>query len=412
MAAKYGTFATTTQAAGNTVVVSDVGFQPTFIIFWWSGTTSATDAITGEDHKMGFGVAVSSSDRRCIATQSDDGAATSATDHAHRDDACIATMSTAGAVDGLMDLQSMDAGGFTLVIDDAFPASYIISYLAVSGDSAKTGLITMPGANGNQDTTGLGFDPNGVIFFGVISASIPNATGVDSTMFIGAASGASNQASIVGGADDALVTMKSNHNSNSSECIQYLSAAVGAPASRATFVGFITDGFTINWLERTGTRYVHYLAFKVPFFKVDNLLSRTDTTATAETGLGFPPVGLMFFSPMVAETTVDTVASGHQFSIGGANSPTSRGLQLISDRDNVADAEVNTGIEYDAVYSNISATGSLIALMDIQSFDADGFTFVMDDAEDTSAKFVWYMAFGSAAAAGTILRQMMAHHGD
>ena len=50
-----------------------------------------------------------------------------------RNDAVVAVMTAAGVVDGLLDLQSFDSDGFTLVVDDVMPRDQRISYLALGG---------------------------------------------------------------------------------------------------------------------------------------------------------------------------------------------------------------------------------------------------------------------------------------
>jgi hypothetical protein len=120
----------------------------------------------------------------------------------------------------------------------------------------------------------------------------------------------------------------------------------------------------------------------------------------------------MFISHGQAESTSDTIQNEDRLSIGAFSSLTARGAQGILDENGVTDSEVTTAIEFDEVYVNVSTASAIDGLMDVKSIDADGFTMVMDDA-DPAAAFVWYAAFGPAAAAGgTILRQMMAHHGD
>jgi hypothetical protein len=214
-----------------------------------------------------------------------------------------------------MDLQSMDSGGFTLVIDDAFPESIIVSYFAVGGSDVAnvvSGQFQEPASTGDQDITDVGFEPSGVIFFGVNNTSAPNATGVDSHSFIGAASGPSNQGVLAGGSDDG--------SANSA----------------------------------------------------------------------------VFLAPMAAEDVLGTIVTPQQYSIGGANSPSSRGAQFISDRHNQASSINYTGIEYDEVYINvIASSGAITGLMDLVSFDTNGMTLVMDDA-DPGIRFFWYMAFGPA----------------
>jgi hypothetical protein len=47
------------------------------------------------------------------------------------------------------------------------------------------------------------------------------------------------------------------------------------------------------------------------------------------------------------------------------------------------------------------AAGSIDALMDVNSVDADGFTFIMDDAVPASPANAWVVMVGETAAADT-----------
>src|SRR3990172_7286522 len=120
---KAGAFNTGTAAAGNTVVVSDVGFTPKVVLFWWAGTPSGVDAVQRLTHRRGFGVAVSPTDRRCMGSLAEDTPTSMNTNSAQHNAACIIRLDTDGTTSGLMDLQSFDTDtGFTLIVDEQFSA--------------------------------------------------------------------------------------------------------------------------------------------------------------------------------------------------------------------------------------------------------------------------------------------------
>ena len=66
-----------TVTAGNDQSVTGVGFQPTIVMFWWSGSTATIDALSGGTYNVGFGAAISSSSRFCVMGCSEDGQGTS-----------------------------------------------------------------------------------------------------------------------------------------------------------------------------------------------------------------------------------------------------------------------------------------------------------------------------------------------
>lgn len=400
LSSKVGSFNTGVGAAASTVVVTGLGFTPKCILFWWSGRSEAVDTIGRASHYRGFGVAVSATDRRAICSRSADASASSSSQSAHEAAACILSVTSTGpAIDGQIDLQSMDADGFTLVVDDQMPRDLRVHYLALGGDSLtnmESGVFTEPGAIGNQDITALAFQPDCVLLFSAgIAADAPGAA-VDSTMMLGAATGPSNRGVWMGGGNNGGGTMQTINYCISSECIALPVANMISTTGRADFVSFLSNGFRVNWTERALSRRVHFLALKGGNYRVDNLLSRTDGADIAETGFGFQPTSALFLSHGQAESTSDTIQNNDRLSIGAFSSLTDRGAQATLDEHNLADSEVTTAIEFDEVYANISASSTIDGLMDVKSIDADGFTMVMDDA-DPSAAFVWYVAFGLAA---------------
>lgn len=411
---KVGSFNTGTAAAGNTVVISDVGFEPKVLLFWWSGRTESIDTIGRATHLRGFGVAVSATGRWAVTNNSVDAVSDGDTQRYAHDAACIILVSATPALNGALDLQSLDSGGYTLVVDTQMGVNIRVHYLALGGDSitdVATGAFAEPAATGDQDITGLSFQPEFVLFGGD-SATTPPTGNSHSTMTIGAAVSSSQQGVWTAIGENAAATTDAVSYCTDNECIAFpLTNATGV-AARADFVQFLTDGFRITWLERNALRNIFFLAMAGGDYRVENLLTQTDTTTDiAETGFGFSPSAGLFVSHGQVESTLDTVQAHDRLSIGAFSSLTERGAQGVLDEDNVADTEVTTAIEFDAVYVNISTGSAVDGLMDVKSLDSDGFTCIMDDADPAQA-FVLYAAFGPAEAGGGILRQIMAHHGD
>jgi len=146
--------------------ITGVGFQPKVVLFWWSGSTASSDTVAGGTYLLGFGAAVSSTSRWNVCAVSEDALATSNTRRGQYDTECISTFDADGSWDGRMDFVSMDADGFTLVVDDAFANEYRISYLALGGDdltNVALGAKQTPAATGNYATAGVGFQPDALI---------------------------------------------------------------------------------------------------------------------------------------------------------------------------------------------------------------------------------------------------------
>jgi hypothetical protein len=408
--AAAGTLNVSTAAAGNTVVVSGLldgqsgqSFTPVCVLFSWTGRTAVGSGRAS--HRRGFGVAVTTTSRWAVASRSADAEAVGNADSAHVEDACIVTQGGGGAVDGAMDLQSLDNGGFTLVIDDAFPSDFLVHFLALGGDTlaARAGRFTAagPAPTTQAVTVETDFQPTGVLFATAHIAADPPGNQADSRLGLGAMSASDQEGAWVGGANDTPGTMQTASYCLAGECIGTLNASLNAVANRAEFSAFGVNGFTVNWLERNDTARIFYLALKGASIFVGNFLTQTDTVTTiVESGFGFKPAALMVVSHGKAQSTADTFQDHDLLSVGFAASVSNRGSGAVHDEDNVADSEVTTADTTTAVYQNIDTTNAVVALGDIQSFDIDGFTGIMPDA-DPSQAFVWYVAFGPAAAAGS-----------
>lgn len=409
-----GSFNVTTATAGNTVAVSGLGFQPKVILFAWNGRTASTNGSGTASLERGFGVAISATDRFAVSSGSITGVGNMQTYSAHHDAACIIAQANAagddgataqGDINGAMDVQSMDADGFTLVIDDPFPRDFRVHYLALGGSTLtgqQTGSFTPAGAAPTtQAVTITGFGtPTCVLFAGVTqNAGAAPADTADSGMFLGAMTGSSGEAVWAGSSNDAASTSQTFSYCRRDECIARFSGTVAALDDRAEFSSFDANGFTINWLERGGTGRVYYLALKGLSVALGDLLTQTDTvTAIQESGFGFKPAAVMFLSHGQAASSADTPQDHDRLSLGFATSTSARSAIGTFDEDNANNAETSSTSRFDAVYANIDASDAVAGLMDLQSMDADGFSAIMDDA-DPSQAFVWYLAFGPAEVA-------------
>lgn len=397
---KVGAFETGTGAAASTVAVTGVGFQPKALIFWWTGITGTIDLFAEGNIKRGIGVATSTTSRWAVGTQGVDASASSDTDRIQREDACVATLSTLGAVEGLLDLQSFDADGFTMVVDDAFPVSLRIHYMALGGTdltNVKTGRWDVPAVTGNEDITGVGFQPDFVLFGSTNFQNDPPSLAAGADLMVGAAVSSSQQAVLFVRDLNAQTTMDTYAYCLAGECI-----GMGTgPNIRATFVSFLPDGFRVNWLEVVATPITFYLALKGGSYAIGDFLTSTSNGATiAESGLGFQPKGTMLFSHGRAQDTANALSAGDQWNIGGFTSTTNRGTQGTLSADNVTDAFLQFYVEHNAALAQITATPARVGLLDVQSIDADGFTLVMDSAADPAA-FVWYISFGDTGGPAT-----------
>jgi hypothetical protein len=398
---------------GATVVRTGYGFQPKACVYFLNGQVGTVDIVGRKSNRVGMGFAVSPTDRVCVCVNADDAAGTMNTDRRHSNSACVAAFSISSTLDGLLDLQSFDAGGQTLVVDDTFSVSYRVHALALGGAdlvSAATFQFQAPTATGDQDFTGLAFEPDCVLLTSIGYGTAPTALTTDHILSLGMATSSANQAVCAVFDLNASANSATAHYSRTDECVAIL-ASTTSLTFRASFVSFLPNGFRLNWSEvTTGQPYVLGLALQGGSYRVGSFTMPATLNGTeAVSGLGFAPTALLFLSTGAALEAADTPALERQGSIGVATSATNRGAQGWFSQDAQAASVCASIVEHDNVVALPDAAGGVAALMDLQSLDSDGFTVITDDAP-AATTVVHYLAMGSAVAPGAgIVRQMMQH---
>lgn len=119
----------TTRTDGNDIAET-VGFQPAALLFGSVNRALSTQDAATAHLRASLGAATGPSERACAAVSDENGLAASETAFANYDSAVYAFVQDDAAV-GLMDLKSIDANGFTCVMDDTDPSGCWVTYLAI-----------------------------------------------------------------------------------------------------------------------------------------------------------------------------------------------------------------------------------------------------------------------------------------
>lgn len=405
----------TTQAAATTIDVN-FGFTPKVLIAF-SCHKLSTDGVTTSPTRgaarfsfaakkaAGGGVNMSAN-RRTVCFESVDGNATGDYRARQRNDA----FATVGGSTGTLDIDAeanWPASSVRFIVDVQNAAvNEHITVVALGGtdiSDATVGTITEPASTGNQSTSGLGFQPNLVLFASIGNATENSANVTPGGVMFGAGDGSRSWVCF-GGGDNTAVTMNTVGYSKSSQIIAIAPQPNASTLdAEATLTSLDSDGFSLNWSSQTaGGRKLFYIAIKMATsaVRVDNLLSQTNTSNFSVTGYGQQPVLALFSSACRAESTASTPSDNLEFSVGAATSSTARECQAVIDRDAQANSDEATDLETDQTYANISTGLVIEGLMDLVSFDSDGMTLVMDDA-DPSQNFVGVITFGTPASGGS-----------
>ncbi len=367
------------------MAVTGVGFQPVLVLFFWSGGVGA-DSVAGGDSRLGVGYGISSSSRGAQSIWYDDGNASGAATRSLFNDRCIA-INTDETQDGAIDFQSMDSDGFTLVVDNNMPSSYRIHYLAIGGTgvTASGAQMTMPASPGNSDVTTLSEAPDmlGIITNAYTTINAPFNDGSNGR-FITAFSDMT---------DDVCLMINSVHaGAAANNAVAMFDQELYFSSGLRGVVSGLVNGFRIAWSASNAAAHLMWYRVNGVFCKVGSFQTRTDTTAQAITGLGFRPKAVIFMSG--GHTTIDSeVTATERGSWGAVDSALNQ--RVASSKSVHAADPTNVGLGHNstAVYQQISDGDAQEGLMQINSLDADGFTFQMSDA-DPSARYVTYMAIG------------------
>jgi hypothetical protein len=387
--------------AGSTsnIVLSGWGFQPKVIICHWCGVASAIDSAGAGNIYQGVGFADGTRQNVASRTETNGGASSAGATY-QRGDAVVAVASDAAVLDGYISVSSFDSGGVTLSVPDAISVNLTVMVIAIGGTditNVYTGVETDNTITGNKSNTAIGFQPDILLFSGAQDANNAYPAGSNSEdgwgFGVAKASGAGNQYVVIAGEDDSSATMDSGSYIFDNEFMAGQSTT--NPLSifaRKQLVSMDANGFTFNQLElpQTAGSQWNYLAIKGGNWYVGDLLTQTDTSTTVtETGMAASPALIIMASANRAKSTQDTGTATGQMSIGAATSTSERMVLAIQDENGTANAELSRGVEYDAIYMNISTSDAVQGLGDISAINSDGFTFIMDDADPSQAFAFW-----------------------
>lgn len=261
LSAKVGNF-TLNSSTGNQSVTG-VGFLPEFVFF--SNSKSGTGTTEEAYGMISFGGSVSSTEEFTVAIDGSGGN----TNPTEENGSLITTKSlrrqSAGAVSWEADFISNDSDGFTIDITTA-SGSPAIGYFALTGLTYKIGTATQKTTTGAQATTGVGFQPEAILFFGdgkATSTSISAHSGIS----VGGATSSTARGFIASQGQDAVASntkyQSYNHVSHAFGSITATSSSNNPTLTgRADFTSFDADGFTLNWGTTDGTaREFVYVAF-------------------------------------------------------------------------------------------------------------------------------------------------------
>jgi len=386
---------------GTLQAITGVGFQPKALIFFYGGSASVVNQDVSVDAHAGFGFAVSPTKRGATGTYAEDNVSTMNTAVAIRNDCCLLQVAVGGVVtNGRWDLASMDADGFTLIVDeDPTLAPRRVTVICLGGDDitdVDLGALASPAVPGNQDVSGLAFQPD-IVFFAATGQAGPLPD--DDTFArccIGVGKDSAEQGVLWGSAEDATADSTTRSYAAVDACL-FMRSNAGL-GQRAVFVQPNVDGFRLNWTHADTSLPVLFLAIKGGSWRVGNALTATSVSNIVQSGFGFAPKAVMVASHGLTTWNSALVESNDRARILGAADATTESGHLTFEQNGRGTSNVFVGIRFDEILSTRS-NSAILGRMGRLSLDADGITFNQTDA-DTAARRFWYVACGDQAQIG------------
>lgn len=280
-----------------------------------------------------------------------------------------------------------------------------------------TGVIHLNSTTGDQSVTGVGFQPDVVLFVCCDPNSVENASGYSARSMTGAVDADGNQwvlaSNSIPQSGPTIFGAKLGYRARNSEfrtdsCILGLlnelpSFTNSMLRQRAEWVSMDTDGFTFNMVEAglstnppADTGYVLFLALKGTAggsFKVGNNVEGD----TAITGVGFKPSGIFTVGNSLdaasqAANGMYSSTSTSNCHFGLADHLTQRSTLAGSGSDSGPDGG-NIGQYYQNALISMGNCGAqtVSAEAELVSFDSDGFTLDWTTGGSGGQIFGWFV---------------------
>ena len=376
--AKAGSF-TGSGSTGNQAVTG-VGFQPKVVLFRYNMLGTDTSS---SDSTIGFGVGVSSSDRRVAGDYSNNGLTTSS--HAAYNQSSYVIYTPGGS--SKADFVSLDSDGFT--INWSAASSMSVQYLALGGSGltdVKTGSGTAKTSTGNQAYTGVGFQPTCLLVWAGKFSTSPLDQSTNGNGMFGFASSSSARGMVAWRNQNGSNPQVAKHRQSTQRIL-----STANTFNEADLVSFDSDGFTLNFPTAGGSADTfYYLAMKGPSFKVSSFNQPGSTGNQALTGAGFTPKAAIMISANDVSANNDAQQAHARASFGWATSTSDRASLWIGETDNVSPTVASRNLDRAKLIKLMTegASPTVNAAADHVSFDSDGETINWTTADGTARQII------------------------
>lgn len=410
-----GTFAANT-STGDQTVDTGSGIVMKAVLLW--GTTQTSEGFTTEASGF-FGMATSSSARSAVAWSSDDNVTPTVTGGGYFTDRAVEIFSDgAPTEDAIADFVSFGTGGnagkFTINWSDAPGSAWIIHYMALGGSDitgATIKSLTAHANDGTDATTGIGFQPDMLLFLG--STRTSTGSGANASLIMGSTTGTGNMAALwAGSVDNTALQDHPAALQNPDACLEFPTTEAGQSVqSTAVLTSFDSDGYTLTWdVLGVNPAYLYSaLAIKGGSYNLGTFIGRSTAGTQAVTGVGFQPAGLFFFVNPNNMTFDGNNVELMNIALGGTDG-TTQGVAWTNDDQMAASgmpSRTNMMTKTDKLigsYRDVDAsgcTGNICSESSLTSLDSDGYTLNWNKGAGTRRYFA--LSFAAAMSGGSSL---------
>lgn len=391
--------------SGATLAVNDVGFQPKYVYFW-NTDIDVADGQTKGNTNFVFGVAKSSTERYSIAGRHADGGSSSS-DSGGFSPVAWALKGSGNTPISAFDVFTPTPTGFTVTVTPLAPDTYnmFVNYMAFGGDDitdVHIGTYQTPASTGVANYTPLSFEPDYLFMFTPGAFTGPTSyASQNMRYFMGhfTNDGSDTHRYSAWSAENGNTIMNTASEQGTGAGLKLITPNSGAPLFNATFNGFLSNGFSLNFTSVSTSRDVPFLAVKGIKASILTESQRTSVGSQSRVGLGFNPKG-MFIQSDAAPAHVGQ--TDHLVMAYGATDGTTELSGTFSHQDGVPDAVVTQSYSRTKAihFINPGVNNSVVAAADA-TFDVGGYTLNWTTA-DTIAREMIMVVFGEHSAASTI----------
>jgi hypothetical protein len=384
-----------------TQAVAGVGFQPRVVLAYWLRSTA--DQTFTAHAGIGMGVAVDrgTDQQSCIVCYNTDAVATSDSAQAKDTAAFIKNIASVGpGFNVIATIASFDSDGFTInkTTNDGTNLN-IIKFVCLGGTDITDAFLlecTSPATAISQAYTGVGFEGNLAMFFGIRSSTSGTTSATGSSLFVGAATSSSSEMVVAAYANDNEAgAAYAESYVNSAACVAIGGGTSLAIRNLADFTSFDADGFTLNF-SAVGIASVRFFALilKGTFQAAIGMQARTITAATVDqdvtTTPSFQPAGVLLAGTFATANATET-GQAHLV-LGAGDGTNSHGLWY---GDAAADtSEVDSYTSGSNVYTQ-ATNPSTVAAQASLSMISTGYRLNWTTT-DANARVFGHVALGSA----------------